>query len=294
MKKIKFIYNPVSGSANIATMLDTVIRIYQQYDKCVIPFRIEKNIPLESAFEDIQEKNYEHILIAGGDGTINRILNVYMAKKLALPIAILPTGTANDFAKHLAMPLKIDKACHKILNASVKYVDLGKVNEQYFVNVFSFGLFTDVSQKTPTHFKNTFGKLAYYINGIRELPSFKKIPLSLEIENTTMETKCFLAFVFNGQTAGNINISYHSKIDDGLLDIILVKGENFLKLGNLVYNFLRGEHLNEIDSENILYLQKKEIFIHSEQEIGTDIDGEIGPHLPVKIECVPAILPILF
>lgn len=293
MNKVKFIYNPISGAAHTPKMLDTVIAIYQKYNKTIVPFRIGENFPLEMAFEDIHE-NYEHILIAGGDGTINRTINLYLQKNLSLPIAILPTGTANDFAKYLSMPMDIEEACEKILKAEVKKVDLGQVNDKYFINVFSFGLFTDVSQKTPTHLKNTFGKLAYYFNGIKEIPRFTKIDLRVESEDLTIQTKCFLAFVFNGQTAGNINIAYNSQIDDGLLDVILVKGENLLKLGNLVYNFLRGEHLEEADKENILYFKTKALTLSSTQEITTDIDGESGPQLPVTITCIPKTLNILF
>lgn len=292
MKRIKLIYNPISGSGNTAKVLDTVIATYQKYNKIIVPFRIGEEFPLEMALEDIHD-NYEHLLIAGGDGTINRVLNLYMQKKLSLPVAVLPTGTANDFAKYLDIPSDITEACEKILHSEGKRVDLGKVNDHYFINVFSFGLFTDVSQKTPTHLKNTFGKLAYYFNGIKEIPRFSKIDLKVESEDLTIQTKCFLAFVFNGQTAGNINIAYNSKIDDGLLDVILVKGENLLKLGNLAYNFLRGEHLEEMDKENILYFKSKALSLSASQEITTDIDGEAGPTLPVQISCIPKALPIL-
>ncbi|CAL7914183.1 Lipid kinase [Fusobacterium necrophorum subsp. funduliforme] len=293
MKRIKFIYNPISGSGNSAKILDTVIATYQKYNKIIVPFRIGETFPLEIALEDIHD-NYEHLLIAGGDGTVNRVLNLYMKKELTLPIAILPTGTANDFAKYLDMPLDIAEACEKILHSKAKQVDLGKVNDVYFINVFSFGLFTDVSQKTPTHLKNTFGKLAYYFNGMKEIPRFGKIDLKVESEDLTIQTKCFLAFVFNGQTAGNINIAYNSKINDGLLDVILVKGENLLKLGNLAYNFLRGEHLEKAEQENILYFKSKSLSLSSSQEITTDIDGETGPSLPVQIKCIPKTIPILY
>lgn len=293
MKKIKFIYNPISGSANNSKILDTVISVYQTYNKIIVPFRSSKEFNLEDAFIDIDE-NYEHILIAGGDGTINRILNIYMQKKINIPIAILPTGTANDFAKCLNMPLNIEEACHKILNSDVKFIDLGKVNEKYFINIFSFGLLTEVSQKTPTYLKNNLGKLAYYFSGVKEIPKFKKIDLTLETETEKISTKCFLAFVFNGKTAGNINISYKSKFDDGLLDVIIIKGENFLKLGNLVYNFLKGEHLENIEQDELIYLQTKSISFESSENLKTDIDGEPAPNLPVKISCLEKKLPILY
>lgn len=79
MKRIKFIYNPISGSGNSAKILDTVIATYQKYNKIIVPFRIGETFPLEKALEDIHD-NYEHLLIAGGDGTINQVLNLYMKK----------------------------------------------------------------------------------------------------------------------------------------------------------------------------------------------------------------------
>lgn len=293
MKKVKFIYNPISGSASNPKLLDTVIHIYQQHGRCIIPFRIGEEIELEEAFRDIDE-SYEHILISGGDGTVNRAINIYEQKGLQLPIALLPTGTANDFAKYLNMPLDIKEACEKILSSEIRHVDLGLVNGKYFINVFSFGLFTEVSQKTPTHLKNTFGKLAYYFSGIKELPSFQKMDLQIVTEDLQVQAQCFLAFVFNGQTAGNLSIAYESKIDDGLLDVILVKGDNFFQLGNLAYSFLKGEHLEENQQQNILYFKAKDIRFSSSQNLGTDIDGEMGPELPVEISCLPKKLAILY
>ena len=70
-------------------------------------------------------------------------------------------------------------------------VDLGKANDEYFVNVFSCGLFTDVSQKTPTVLKNTFGKLAYYVGGLGELPNFRKMYVSIETEVGKYEGSSF-------------------------------------------------------------------------------------------------------
>lgn len=128
---------------------------------------------------------------------------------------------------------------------------------------------------------------------MKEIPRFGKIDLKVESEDLTIQTKCFLAFVFNGQTAGNINIAYNSKIDDGLLDVILVKGENLLKLGNLAYNFTRRT-FGKAEQENILYFKSKSLSLSSSQEITTDIDGETGPSLPVQIKCIPKAIPILY
>lgn len=186
MKKVKFIYNPFSGEGVVTKNLDTIIGKYQAKGYSIVPFRISTEQNLEDAFIDI-DNSYHHILGAGGDGTLNQIINLMKEKDLDIPIAILPVGTANDFAKYIGMPGDIGEACDKILNGEIREIDLGKANDRYFINVFSFGLFTDISQKTPTHLKNTLGKLAYYINGIKELPSFKKLDIKVTSDEFSYE-----------------------------------------------------------------------------------------------------------
>ena len=98
MKKVKFIYNPNSGERKISQELDKIIEIYQQYNYTVVPFRLCKNIPIKDAFFDM-ELDYDHILISGGDGTVDLIVNTMKELDINIPIGILPCGTANDFAK---------------------------------------------------------------------------------------------------------------------------------------------------------------------------------------------------
>ena len=134
MKKVKFIYNPFSGENLILNNLDTIIKLYQAKNLQIIPFRISLDTPLEKAFIDIDE-TYDHILAAGGDGTINQIVNLIKANNLALPLAVLPVGTANDFAKLIGSTSDIEENCKKILNSTPKTVDLGLVNDKYFIKL---------------------------------------------------------------------------------------------------------------------------------------------------------------
>ncbi len=105
----------------------------------IIPFRISYNVNLENAFWDIDD-TYDHILVSGGDGTVNQIVNIIKEKNLDIPLAVLPAGTANDFAHVIGMPHSIRKSIDQILNSTPKMVDLGKANDKYFVNIFSCGI----------------------------------------------------------------------------------------------------------------------------------------------------------
>ena len=292
MKKVKFIYNPFSGEAVVTKNLDTIIGKYQAKGYTIVPFRISTEQNLEDAFLDI-DSSYHHILGAGGDGTINQIINIMKKKNLDIPLAILPVGTANDFAKYIGMPADIGSACDKILAGKIQEIDLGKANDKYFINVFSFGLFTDVSHKTPTHLKNTIGKLAYYLNGIKELPSFKKLDIKVTSDEFFYEGNALIFFTFNGRTAGNINISYKSEINDGLLDVIIVKGENIRSTLSSLLAFLKLEHLEK--PKDIIHFTTSDFTVeYSDSSLESDIDGELGPTSPIHISCIENGLKMIY
>ena len=105
MKKVKFIYNPYSGEKSIINKVDKVIKVHQKHGYSIIPYRIELDNGLENAFEDINE-GFEYVLVAGGDGTIDKAVNYMKHNNIDIPLAVLPVGTANDFAKLLGNTLE--------------------------------------------------------------------------------------------------------------------------------------------------------------------------------------------
>ena len=119
MKKVKFIYNPQSGDKTIVKKLDDIFEKYQSNGYMVMPFRISKGIKIKNAFLDIDD-SFDHILIAGGDGTVDIVINLMKKLNINIPIAILPTGTANDFAKNINMPSDVNKALEQIINSTPK------------------------------------------------------------------------------------------------------------------------------------------------------------------------------
>ena len=214
-----------------------------------------------------------------------------MAKSgISLPIGILPVGTANDFSKFLGMSSDVEEACKQILSSEVKSVDLGSINDKYFVNVASTGLFTDVSQKTDVNLKNTIGKLAYYLKGLEELPNFRKLHVNISSKEVEFEGEMYLLLVFNGATAGNFNLAMRADACDGLLDIIMFKAVQIYELLPLFIKVLKGEHL---DSNKVLYFKTDYLKVECHEDIVTDIDGEKGPDFPLEIKCIKGGLKIL-
>lgn len=290
MNKVKFIYNPYSGEKTIVYNIENVIRIHQKYGYQIIPFRVSFEFNMKEAFKDI-DKSYKYILVAGGDGTVDTAVNHMKRLNINIPIAILPVGTANDFAKFIGMSENIEKACEQIVNSIPRKLDLGKVNDKYFINVASTGLFTDVSQKTDVNLKNTIGKLAYYVKGLEQLTNLRKLKVRVKSEDAIFDGNMYLMLIFNGQTAGNLKFAYKAEIDDGLLDIIIIKAGMIKDTIALFIKMLRGDHLE--NTSGLLYFKSNKIEVYCEEGIVTDIDGERGPDFPLMVECIKGGLEVL-
>ncbi|MCH5305930.1 MAG: YegS/Rv2252/BmrU family lipid kinase [Rikenella sp.] len=291
MKRVIFLYNPVSGEAQIVAQIDSIASHYQQAGYTLTLYRITREKGLAGLGVLVGELQPEHLLVAGGDGTINRLVNYLKHRNIEIPIAILPKGTANDFAHLIGMPDNVDEACRAILAGSVRRLDMGRVGERYFVNVLSCGLFTEVSQKTPTVLKNTFGKLAYYFSSIGELPSFRKMHIEVQADEISFKGSCLLLLVFNGRTAGNLRLAKHSSAEDGLFDVLIIRGENIVESIKNVFYFLMKKKEAAYPSD-IVYFQTRRLHIENDQPT-SDIDGEKGPDFPMEIECLPGSLPVI-
>lgn len=290
MNKVRFIYNPYSGENTIVSDIDSVIMVHQKYGYEVVPYRISYDCDICDGLKSIDE-SYSYILIAGGDGTVDTVVNKMKKLKIDLPIAVLPVGTANDFAKFIGMPENIEQACEQILNSEPQKVDVGKINDKYFVNVASTGLFTDVSQKTDINLKNTIGKLAYYVKGFEQIPNFRKLKIKVTSKDTVYDGDMYLMLIFNGQTAGNLKLAYKAEVNDGLLDVIIIKAVMIKDLIALFINMLKGEHLE--DENSIMHFKTDKLEVECSENIVTDIDGEKGPDFPLQIQCIKHGLNVL-
>lgn len=282
MKKVKLIYNPYSGDKSIVKKLDMIFGIYQDSGYIVVPFRITKGVKIKKAFLDIDD-SYDHILIAGGDGTVDTVVNKMKKLNIDVPIAILPTGTANDFSKLIGMSSDIETSLNKILESEPKKIDLGKINSSYFVNIASFGIFSDVSQKIDPVLKNSLGRVSYILKGVEEAVNLKQFNISLKSNELNYKGPMHLILIFNGVTAGNINLAHSAKIDDGLLDVIIFKPMAIHDIIKVLRNIIKGKPVDKC--KDVIYFKTDELFINCDEKINTDIDGEKGPDFPLYISC---------
>ncbi len=302
-KKAVLIYNPKSGEATFKDRLDEVIdNIQNDYTGKTSGFDVEvfRICEYGDVLKFLEGRTDIDVVIgSGGDGTINCIITEMVKNNINVPLAIVSSGTANDFASSLKLPkdpVDIVKLIHKnnFINA-----DIGTVNNEYFINVTAVGLFANISSEVDQELKNAIGKLAYYAKGIEK--SFEKIANNTEFKvrittsKEVYEDSFLLMTILNTSNAGGFSkLSPHSNIQDGLFEFIGFKDTTPLQGIKSFFETLRGNHINNPD---VLYFKDSYIKIESVDSNGTiincDIDGELGPALPIEIKVLPGKIKVL-
>ena len=285
MKKILLAYNPVSGSATFKKNLDEIIEKFQRRNILLALYRTRAGNFAEEFAECVKISNVEGVIAAGGDGTLHTVINHLKKAELNLPVGIIGSGTSNDFATHFE--LNTDKTIAAVAENKICPADLGLVNgKEYFINVASAGALTSIAHEVDSRQKNSLGKFAYYLHGLGEIPKFKAVPLQIRADDKNFELEAFLFLVLNSSAVASLKkITNATKVDDGKLDFLALKKSSPQHLINLAQKILSGKQID--DDENIFYIQAKNFEINSSEKLISDIDGEIGDYLPLKIETVP-------
>ena len=284
-KKLLLLYNVKAGRGRIRRKMDALEQILSEAGYTPIPkmLRFGQN-PFEGESDDI-----DLVVICGGDGTINYVVNAMRAMNLDYPIGIIPAGTANDFAGALGVSARTLKAAEQIVKGTEQRIDCGRVNGMYFVNIFSFGMFTTTSQHTPEKIKRHIGKAAYLIEGSKELHNREFIPLHIVHDNGEFEVDSMITLIFNGETAGRFPIARDASIRDGLLDcMIMRKCGTFDGAWAAAKLILLGR-----ENEDIIHIRSKKLQITSPLSPLTDMDGQPSAEFPLEIECLPGNLRII-
>lgn len=285
-KYVQLIYNPMAGARVFLTKLDYFLEVFQSRGYEVRIRRTQDSNDFSNYLAGIDLTDCQAIIVAGGDGSVNKVVNSMMKNNIDLPLGVIPAGTANDFAKHLGIPFNISESIEMLSEMNVRAIDVGKVNDQYFVNVCCGGFFTNISQNIDIELKNTLGKLAYYIKGVQQLPKFKRIRFKIDTGKEVIDDYFYLFLLLNGSSAGGFNkLGYDALIDDGYMDFVGIKETPVNYLPILFGKIITGEHLED---KNVLFFQSNKLSIECLEGLDvfeeSDIDGEKGPNFPLHIE----------
>ena len=250
-----FIVNPISGNGKSIK----AIKAIEEYCKAIkVNYRIiytnRKNEAKEIAAR-LKKYKESTIFSVGGDGTLNEIVNGIANSNIKL--GIIPSGTGNDFYRTFK-DLKVDK------------IDLGKVNNRYFINVASLGLDAEIANYANELKKHNLpSKIIYILSLIHEYFLFKPINIDIDDINkdSTILTVCNAKYY-----GGGFKMASYANLNDGMFDVIDVKSLNKLEIINLISKLIRVKHL---ESNMVNFYRTNSILVNSLVPLNCNIDGEI-------------------
>lgn len=275
MKKILFIYNPVSGKGAIKSKLSYIIETISKEG-------IVTTIPTSSRgdgtkFIEQYIKDFDMVVCAGGDGTLNEVTTGYMNvdKKYRKPCAYIPSGTVNDFATSLGISKNITECVDSIAKSTIFPYDIGEFNEKYFNYIAGFGAFTQVAYTTSQNFKNTLGKTAYVLEAIKSLHKIKGIDVTIQTEKDEIKGNFIYGMICNTFSVGGIIRIGKDVValDDGKFEAVFVKKpSNLIELQETINDALASK----LNSKHFVYARSNRFRIEGKEEIEWTLDGEYG------------------
>jgi YegS/Rv2252/BmrU family lipid kinase len=220
------------------------------------------------------KQGFTTVVAAGGDGTVNEVVNGIAGSDVAL--GILPVGTMNVFAAELGLPGDLDEAWAVIRAGRTRRVDLVRANQQYFVQLAGVGLDAQVVQATSWNFKKNFGPLSYVISAA-QIAARKPPRLFVEADDVVREGSFVL--IGNGRYYGGpVAFFKDARIDDGKLDVLIFKNLGYLDIARYLANIFMGKHTRLPDVD---YFQTKKAIVRSDEDVPVEVDGEVVTALPV-------------
>ncbi|WP_411343821.1 diacylglycerol kinase [Paenibacillus sp. WLX1005] len=286
MKRARLIYNPTSGREEMRRRLaDILQRLDQGGIETSCHATTGEHDATHAAMDAIERGGYDMIIAAGGDGTIYEVINGMAAYDNPPPLGIFPLGTTNDLSRALGISRNWEEYCDLVIRQQTRPIDIGKVNDRYFINIAGGGSFTELTYEVPSKLKTMIGQMAYYMKGIEKMVNLAPTELIIRPEGMDPIHDQFMIFlVANTNSVGGFEkLAPDARIDDGLFDVIAVKNCNLAEFIRLVTMALRGEHLGD---PKVLYFRTSRIEIESpnNDRVMLNLDGELGGKLPGKFE----------
>lgn len=225
------------------------------------------------------DEGFEKIVAAGGDGTINEVVNGIAGSDAKL--GLLPMGTVNVFAGELGLPANNLEQCWEIIRSDhVRMIDLPSANQKYFVQLAGVGLDAQVVQETSASLKKNFGPLSYLISAAQV--SMRKPPrLGIESADTDVREGSFVLIGNGRKYGGPFPFFKQAQLDDGLLDVIVFKQLGYLEIIKYLQDVFFS---SEIRLPEVEYFQTRKLRVTSHQEVPVELDGEFAGVCPVEFE----------
>lgn len=238
---------------------------------------------------DAAERGYDVVIAAGGDGTINEVVNGIAGTSTAL--AALPAGTANVWAREAGIPSHPGSVAAMVDRGRRVCVDLGLAGDRYFLLMASLGLDSMVTATISKSAKARFGRNAYVAEGLRAAVRYHGVQAAITVDGTTTTMPLLLALFGNTRSYGGmISISNRASATDGLLDMVLYRAGGLPAFGMHVLRTAAGLHVGPMGAD---YRQVREALVTTTTPVPVQADGEIIGQTPMRFSIAPKALDVI-
>ncbi len=288
-KKLLFIFNSHSGKGKIKNNLVEIIDIFVKagYETTVYTTQSQGDA-VNKAYEEAA--NYERIVCSGGDGTLDEVVTGVMKSGIKVPVGYIPAGSTNDFGNSLGIDKDMIHAADIAANGYRFPCDIGKFNDDYFVYVAAFGIFTEVSYATDQGLKNMLGHTAYILEGAKQLWDIPSYRMQVEYDGNVLYDEFIYGMITNSMSVGGFKgiIPGNISLNDGKFEVTLIRmPKNPIELNDILA-FLTGMSK---DSTMVYSFQTDHIKLTSNEVVPWTLDGEFGgEHQVVRLnDCKQAL-----
>ena len=296
-KKVLFIINPRSGTMQAAKMMSDILQVFSENG-------FMTSVLMTSArgdatrFAEEYAKDFDMIVVSGGDGTLNEAIDGVLNSGVKKPIGYIPSGSTNDFATSLGLPKTIVEAAKRIVEGNPTELDIGDFNGRHFSYVASFGAFTSTSYSVPQNLKNILGHNAYILSGIKDIVNIKPIHAKVisdpgtPNEVVTEGDYLFGAICNSTSVAGILKLDKQDvDMNDGLMEVLLVKmPKDIIDLNEIITHMMN----NNLDSRELEFFSGRNIIVDIDDGTHWTLDGEYEEGAPhVEIETLRSAITII-
>ena len=275
MKKLLFVLNPCAGTRKANKVLPALLALFNRAGYDVLTFITGAT---GEAIDEVAAKaaDMDLIVCCGGDGTFNETVTGILKSGASTPVGYIPTGSTNDFAGSLGLPLDPLKAAKQIIDGTPQQYDIGQFNMRYFTYVASFGAFTRSSYATSQSVKNALGHTAYLLSGISDLMQIHSIPVRMELDGSeVLEGDYVFGAICNSTSIGGVMKLDPNVVDmsDGLFEILLIRAPK--DLGELTECITAIQKQQYEGCRMLTFRSAKSIQITASPALAWTLDGEM-------------------
>lgn len=278
----RLIVNPAAGSGKAQNLFNTIKPYLEDND---VEVRLTEGPGHATDLaREVADQEDMTVISLGGDGTHHEVINGLMPQARAV-FAVLPAGTGNDFVRMLSYPKSPQDMLQTALHGQEMRIDVGQVNDQYFLTVSGVGFDAEVAGWVNQHDKSGNGSWIFIRGILRHLVRYQSADMTVYVEGVARSEKTFLLAAGNSAYyAGGMRICPEAVITDGLFEIVWVRDLPRLSVLPLLARVFRGTHIRH---QAVTSFQAEQLSIEGPPHMLVHADGEIVGHLPITLRIVP-------